>query len=221
MPSGFNSFQAPTNNLGYAVGGYGLILRYDDTTYVPVELISFEGRMENNTVILSWVTASELNNQGFYIEKSFDKENWFTISFMKGNGTTTELNHYSFVDKEIKSNTQFYRLKQVDYNGSYEYSKIIEINTDLLLSSFQLYQNYPNPFNPVTTITYIVPKKSFIKIILFDIKGEKLSELLNEEKDSGFYSVEINSKNLSSGVYFYIMTSSSGYYSVKKLTIIK
>ncbi len=221
VPTGFSGFAAVTNILAYAVGSSGLILRYTDTVYVPVELILFEGESKNNEILLSWITGSELNNYGYYIEKSFDQENWFTIGLVEGKGTTTEINYYSFVDKEINSNIQFYRLKQVDYIGSYEYSKIIEINTDLLLSSFQFYQNYPNPFNSSTIITYQIPVKSFINISVYDIKGEKIIELLNDEKEQGLYKIKYENKELPSGIYFIRMITSTGYSAVIKITLIK
>ena len=221
VPSGFSGFQAPTNNLGYAVGGTGLILRYDDTTYVPVELISFEGKTRNNKVVLYWATASELNNQGFYIEKSYDKIKWETIGFVNGNGTTTERNYYSFVDTNPANGKINYRLKQQDYDGSFKYSKVITIfytNTPL---SFELFQNYPNPFNPTTTIKYSIPKKDVVNISLYTILGDKIAELINEEKQPGVYRITLSANKLASGIYFYKMITGSGFASVKKLTIIK
>lgn len=127
VPSGLVSFTAPNDFLGYSVGNGGLVLRYDDTTYVPVELISFEGKLENNEVILFWETATEINNQGFYIEKSFNKINWETIGFINGKGTATETNSYSFVDRKIKDLKMDYRLKQVDYDGSFFTHKLSKL----------------------------------------------------------------------------------------------
>ncbi len=221
VPSTFIRFSAPLNYLGYAVGSLGLVLKYFDTTSVPVELISFEGRIENNKIILNWQTASELNNRGFEIEKSLDKKVWFNIGFVEGNGTTTESNYYSFIDDEIISGTQFYRLKQINIDGSFEYSEIIEINTDLTITTFQLFQNYPNPFNASTIINYQTPLKSLINISLYDIKGEKILELVNEEKDTGLYHTTLENLTLPSGIYFVSMITSKGYSNVKKLILIK
>ncbi|MDP3149199.1 MAG: YCF48-related protein [Ignavibacteria bacterium] len=221
VPSGLVSFYAPNNNLGYSVGSGGLILKYFDTTYVPVELILFEGKVENNKIVLFWGTATELNNQGFYIEKSFDKKNWFDIGFIEGKGTTVELSYYSFTDNEIASNVHFYRLKQVDYDGSYEYSKIIEISLTLKLSSFHLFQNYPNPYNSSTIITYQIPQKSFVNISLYDIKGEKIIELLNEEKEKGLFKTALENNQLTSGIYFVRMITSTGFSEITKITLIK
>ncbi|MCZ7611752.1 MAG: hypothetical protein M5U17_16540 [Ignavibacterium sp.] len=144
-----------------------------------------------------------MNNLGFEIQKSKDRNNWQLIGFVSGSGSTTELNSYSFIDNNIFGEKNYYRLKQIDYNGTYEYSNVIEIS--LSLNSFQLYQNFPNPFNPSTTFKYAVPQKSFIKIFLYDIKGEKIFDLINEEKEAGIYTFEFNSKNLSSGLQVFIL----------------
>jgi photosystem II stability/assembly factor-like uncharacterized protein len=216
---GLRKFHAPLNYLGYSVGNQGLIYKYIDSSYIPVELISFNGFFDNEKIILNWETASEINNSGFEIQKSKDKENWYSIGFVQGSGSSTEKNSYSFSDNSNHYEINYYRLKQTDYNGTYEYSNIIEVS--VRLNNFQLYQNYPNPFNPITTIKYAIAKKSFIKISLYDIKGEKIDDLINEEKEAGIYTFELNSKNLSSGVYLYRMSTSNGYNSTKKLIIIK
>ncbi|MFI5237501.1 MAG: YCF48-related protein, partial [Ignavibacteriales bacterium] len=147
VPGGLSSFYAPTNNLGFAAGSGGLILRYEDTTYVPVELISFEGRVVGHEIVLSWITASELNNLGFNIEKSSDNINWLTIGFVQGKGTTSEKNHYSFIDNEITSEIQYYRIKQIDFDGSFKYSQVVEVVIGIP-TEYSLSQNFPNPFNP-------------------------------------------------------------------------
>lgn len=221
VPSSFNKFSAPVDYLGYAIGSLGLVLKYLDTSYIPVELISFTGAVENHRIILLWQTSSELNNQGFHVEKSFDKEKWLSIGFVKGFGTTTNINNYSFIDSEITSGIQFYKLKQIDYDGSFEYSKIIEVNSDIAIPTFHLFQNYPNPFNSSTIINYQVPVKSLTNISVYDIKGEKILELVNDEKEKGLYKTELSNNKLPSGVYFARMMTSTGYRAIIKLTLIK
>ena len=221
VPVGLVSFNAPTNNVGFFVGNLGLILRYDDTAYVPVELTSFTAKVEGNNILLNWSTSSELNNRGFQIEKSFDKKNWFNLGFVEGNGTTTNLNYYSFIDNEINPIFQFYRLKQIDYDASFKYSGIIEVNSNLNILSFHLFQNYPNPFNSSTIIHYQVQEESFINISVYDIKGEKVIELVNDKKEKGSYKIELNNNRLPSGVYFIRMITSTGYSAVIKITQIK
>jgi len=216
---GLRKFHAPLDYLGYSVGNQGLVYKYIDSSYIPVELLYFTGFYDNEKVTLEWETATEINNSGFELQKSKDKENWQSIGFVRGSGSSTEHNNYKCIDNASLNEKNYYRLKQIDFNGSYEYSDIIAVSVPL--SNFKLYQNFPNPFNPITTIKYVVPHKSIVRISLYDIKGEKIVDLINEEKESGIYSIEFNSKILSSGVYLYRMTSSDGYNLSKKLIILK
>ena len=219
IPFSLNSFNALTDNLGYAVGGLGLVLRYDDTSYVSVELISFEGTFEEGKIILTWQTASELNNSGFQIEKSFNNTNWFILGFVNGSGTTTNINHYSFFDNEIISDIQYYRLKQIDYDGTYEYSDVIEVEIGTP-SDYFLSQNYPNPFNPSTKIKYSIKANGLVQLSVYDILGKEVANLVNENKEAGYYSVDYNASHLPSGVYFYSMQSGE-FVSSKKMLLIK
>jgi photosystem II stability/assembly factor-like uncharacterized protein len=218
---GLRKLHSPSNHIGYSIGNIGIIYKYSDTALIPVELISLEGKVENNKIILTWQTASELNNMEFQVEKSFNKETWFTIAFVKGKKTTTEINNYSFIENEFPSDIQYYRLKLIDYNGSYEYSEVIEVNYHLEISSFQLFQNYPNPFNSTTIINYQVAEQCLINISIYDIKGEKILELVNEEKDKGLYKTVLTNNKLPSGIFLIRMITSTNYSSIKKLTIIK
>jgi photosystem II stability/assembly factor-like uncharacterized protein len=219
VPSGFNGFNAITDFLGFAVGGLGLILRYNDTSFVPVELSSFECKFENGLIKLYWVTASEMNNYGFTIQKSFNKEIWFDIGFVAGRGTNTEINYYSFEYNEPHSGNQYYRLKQQDYDGSFMYSSIIEI--EILIGDFFLSQCFPNPANPSTTITFSIPIKTNLKINLYSVSGEIVREIINEERERGVYKINLNLSDLPSGVYFYRMITDNGFSNVKKMILIK
>ncbi|MEP0862632.1 MAG: T9SS type A sorting domain-containing protein, partial [Ignavibacterium sp.] len=222
VPTGLVSFSAPNDKLGYFVGNLGLILRYDDTTYVPVELTSFAANVNGNNIILNWSTASELNNKGFEIERSTNKTEWEIIDFIEGNGTTTEISNYTFTDNLYENNSQklFYRLKQIDFDGTFEYSNILEVEVGTP-SEFFLSQNYPNPFNPETKIDYRISEETFVNISLYDVTGRKIKELFNEKKQPGYYTIKLKGGELSSGIYFYRLTTTSGYTAVKKLTIIK
>jgi photosystem II stability/assembly factor-like uncharacterized protein len=219
VPSGFNRFQAPREWIGYAIDRAGLILKYEDTSYVPIELISFEGKFEINKIILNWQTATELNNEGFVIQKSIDMENWNNIGFVEGKGTSSEQNNYSFEDINVNSEKNYYRLKQIDFSGEVEYSKLIEVSVPLY--SFYLYQNFPNPFNSSTIIKYIVQEKTVVKLNLYSINGELVKEILKEEKEKGIYNLIINLNDLATGVYFYRVTTDKGYSNVKKLILLK
>ena len=109
---------------------------------LPVELTSFTAQAENQKVILKWTTATELNNNGFEIQRKVAESDFATIGFVRGEGTTTNQREYSYIDKDLVDGKYFYRLKQVDYNGSYEYSNVIEVDVRSL-NEYALEQNYP------------------------------------------------------------------------------
>lgn len=183
---------------------------------VPVELFSFNASLHNNIVSLNWSTASETNNMGFEIERTSSlinnngkKEEWKIIAFIPGNGTTTEINNYTFND-EINSlisiDNIYYRLKQIDLDGSFVYTNTVEVN--ILPFEFALQQNYPNPFNPSTKISYKFPANGRVTLKIYDLIGNEIVTLVDEQKEAGFYEVDFNASLLSSGVYFYTLTTS-------------
>ncbi|QQS35944.1 MAG: T9SS type A sorting domain-containing protein [Ignavibacteriales bacterium] len=225
---GLRKLHSPINHIGYSVGYTGLVYRCIDTTIVPVDLSSFFAEINNNTITLEWSTATETNNQGFEILKSNDKQSWKTIVFVEGHGTTTETHSYYFTDKDILSEKVKYRLKQIDYDGTFTYSKIIEVNADLTSTEFVLHQNYPNPFNPTTKIKFTIPavetrhasSPNAVHLKVFDILGNEIATLVNETKPAGTYEVEFNAEGLSSGVYFYRLRAGS-FISTKKLLLLK
>lgn len=217
--TGFSDLHAPYNYSCIPVGTIGLILNYTDTTIVPVELINFNGEVNGLKVHLNWQTITEKNNRGFEVQRSIDKKDWQEIGFIQGEGTSTEKKNYFFEDNNIQKQFYYYRLKQIDYDGSYVYSNIIEVK--ISLNNFELLQNYPNPANPATIIKYVVPVESFIELSLFNINGEKVVELFRGVKQSGIYLTEIDIRNLASGIYFYTLRSSTGFFQTKKLLIVK
>ena len=190
------------------------------TPIVPVELVSFNYNLDNGSVMLNWITATEMNNRGFEILR-FEQTNndWTAIGFVPGFGTTTEPKSYSFVDENISSGFYSYRLKQVDFNGQYEYSDIIEVEV-LSPNKFSLEQNYPNPFNPITKIKYAIASRQFVQLKVYDVLGNEIATLVNEELPAGEYEVEFSSgiRNLVSGVYFYKLNA--GLFSETKKMIL-
>ncbi len=192
----------------------------DPENLLPVELNSFGGVYYNNSIKLDWQTATEINNYGFEIEKSNNLANWQKIGFVNGNGNSNTINTYSFVDNSPSIGSNFYRLKQIDTDGKFTYSKTISVESTISPNEFVLFQNYPNPFNPTTTIKYYVPNKSKISLIVSNVLGEKISTLVNEEKESGYYSTNFNAVNLASGVYYYTLNG-EGFSKTQKMIILK
>lgn len=186
---------------------------------IPVELTSFTAQSQDKTVILNWVTATELNNSGFEIQRKVVEGDFATVGFVKGEGTTTHQKEYSYVDKNLTEGKYFYRLKQLDFSGVSEYSNTIEVDIRSL-DDFTLEQNYPNPFNPTTTIGYALQEKSNIKLTLMNAIGEKIAILVNEEQDKGYHKVELNGKDLSSGVYFYHIKAEN-FSQIKKMILMR
>lgn len=186
---------------------------------IPVEFTSFRASVGDNGVELTWTTATELNNVGFDIERrAADATRFDKIGFVKGQGTTTNVSSYTFVDKDAAGKL-YYRLKQVDQNGSFDFSKTIEVDATKLVK-FELSQNYPNPFNPTTTITYSIPQNIFVTLKIYNILGSEVAELVNGQVDAGIHKVNFNAYNFNSGVYFY--TIKAGNFSeTKKLTLMK
>jgi ligand-binding sensor domain-containing protein len=194
---------------------------------IPVELISLNIEKIQSSVSISWSTSTETNNKGFEIERirtnDFNEHRnqlWASIGFVEGRGTTSELQGYLYIDKNLQAGKYSYRIKQIDYDGSYKYFSINESIEIGLPEVFSLQQNYPNPFNPVTTITYQIPIEGLVTLKIYDILGKELTTLLNEEKQAGKYSIEFNASRLSSGVYLYELRSNE-YKSTKKLLLMK
>ena len=189
---------------------------------VPVELVSFNYSINGSDVVLKWITSTELNNAGFHVEKQKSNDNknegWQSIGFVEGAGTSSEMNSYSFVDKISTEGKLYYRFKQIDFNGNFKYSPIIEIfNTPI---EFNLAQNFPNPFNPATKIKYAIGSNQFVSLKVYDVLGNEVVTLVNEEKPSGNYEVEFDASRFSSGVYFYTLKSSDFSLS-KKMILMK
>ena len=188
----------------------------------PVELESFSCKLNDNRVNLIWNTATEVNNYGFYIERSssLPGTNWETIGFVTGNGNSNSPKFYEYTDKDIKrSDTYNYRLKQTDNDGTFEYSKVVSVDVSMP-GGYYLSQNYPNPFNPETKIDFTIPEKQMITLRVYNTLGEQVAELLNEEKDAGNYSVSFDASNLPSGIYFYRLVTQGAVLN-KKMTLLR
>lgn len=197
-----------------------------DMGSLPVRLQSLSGAVSGRNANISWVTNSETNNSGFEVQRaSIDQNgtagNYQSIGFVKGSGTTTELKSYTFTDKNLNTGKYKYILKQTDYNGNSEYFELENIIEIGIPNKINLSQNFPNPFNPVTKINFEIPADSKLTLAVYDITGKEITKLVNNVfKSAGFHSVDFNGSNLSSGVYFYKLTTDN-FTSVKRMTLIK
>lgn len=195
---------------------------------VPVELASFTATALENSVELNWITSSELNNSGFEIQRKTlgDNSQWTKIGFVDGNGTTTEPIAYSFIDKNPVRGINLYRLKQIDFDGSYKIFNSVAVNFNPPIE-FVLEQNYPNPFNPTTKIRYSIPditpkeaKNLFVSLKVYDILGNEVATMVEEEKPAGQYVVEFSGADLPSGIYLYRLKADT-FSETKKLILMK
>jgi len=209
------------NNIqGWVTGQNGTIL----TTLnggIPVELVSFLAEQFEDGIKLSWITATGLNNRGFDVERKLNNE-WELIGFVEGSGTSTETQYYNFSDDITQINSirkVFYRLKQLDFDGAFEYLEEVEVSLDKPLD-YSLQQNYPNPFNPSTKIKFHIAEDSYVRLEIFDMLGNEVTTLIAEELPIGRYDVEFDASDLSSGTYFYKL-SSNEFQEVKKMILLK
>ncbi len=211
---------------------------FQTTTPLPVELENFTADVNKDNVILNWETATEVNNSGFEIQRSPSPAlpkgkgeelplpleggqgvGWVKVGFVQGAGNSTTTRKYSFVDVNPSGGTYFsYRIKQIDFNGSYKYSNVI--NVKIMPAVYALSQNYPNPFNPVTTIKYSLPERSKVVLNVYDLTGSEVASLVNKIETAGLYSVEFNASGFASGVYFYRLTVNNNSI-IKKMILLK
>ncbi|HSL87818.1 MAG TPA: T9SS type A sorting domain-containing protein [Ignavibacteriaceae bacterium] len=193
---------------------------------IPVELTSFTASIINGSVNLNWQTATEVNNSGFVIERSVISNpsgmrnlNWEDIGFVNGFGTTTSSKQYSFTDNSPLAGNLYYRLKQMDFDGSFTYSNVIEIDIKTP-AKYSLEQNYPNPFNPSTVIRYQLSVNSYVTLKVYDVLGNEVAVLVDEFREAGRFEITFDASNLASGMYLYRLQSGN-YIETKKMVIIK
>lgn len=193
---------------------------------LPVELASFSANVSVGLVELNWMTATELNNRAFEVERKAT-DDWMKIGEVAGNGTTTSPNYYSFEDRTLLNGKVSYRLKQVDHDGSFTYSNPIAvvINANTVEGEgnptvYSLDQNYPNPFNPSTVIRFAIPVAGEVSLSVYNTLGQKVAQLLNSTMPAGFHQVEFNAKDFPSGLYMYEVKSGE-FTSTKKMLLLK
>lgn len=182
---------------------------------VPVEFVSFSASAQNGKVDLAWQTASETNNKGFEVERSLDNKNFTSVGYVGGRGTTTQTSVYNFSDKFDVNGTVYYRLKQIDFDGTTAFSNTIEVESNLI-TGFEMFQNYPNPFNPSTTIKFTVAESGVASLKVFNVTGEQVANLFNQTVEKGtVYTVNFDASKLNSGVYFAQLSQGSNVKNIK------
>ena len=211
------------------------VLEFTASSALPVELISFTGSANGSSVTLNWQTATEVNNYGFNVERALMvRQNspqaqlgmtWEKIAFVQGHGNSNSPKEYSFTENlalahNLNLNRVQYRLKQIDFNGVFEYSPIVEVNVEAP-SQLKLAQNYPNPFNPETTINFQIPFASHVTLKIYDVLGREGASLVDEFKQAGTYVKTLHATSLPSGVYFYKLQTANGFSETKKLILLK
>ncbi|MBP9095757.1 MAG: T9SS type A sorting domain-containing protein [Ignavibacteria bacterium] len=194
---------------------------------LPVELAGFTSAISKNEVTLQWETTMEQNNSGFQVQRmktasSGTTEQWKDVTFVSGKGNSNETNEYATHDRNLNSGEYKYRLKQIDYNGNYHYYELEHSVTVEKPKSYRLAQNYPNPFNPSTTICFDLPNDGKVGVMIYDITGRVISQLMNEYKEAGYYAVDFNASNFASGIYYYsIVAGENKFIATKKMVLIK
>jgi len=199
------------------------------------QFVYFEGTAHEKSIHLKWAATNEINNYGFSVQKSVDLNEWTEINFINSQGTIADTNYYALIDSPITvSGTYHYRLKQIDFDGSYRFSNVVPV--DIIVVSindfhstdkgFLLYQNYPNPFNPATKIKYSIPSNLSslasrpVSLKVYDMLGNEVATLVNDEKAPGQYEIEWNAVGLASGIYIYQLQIGS-FINSRKMLLLK
>ncbi len=197
---------------------------YQGTNPLPAELSFFSAIIWDNAVKLNWRTETEVSNYGFDVERLQDYnieklQDWEKIGFIEGHGNSNSPKDYSFLDQNVSGGKYSYRLKQIDTDGNFEYSKIIEVDLGSP-GKFELSQNYPNPFNPLTTIKFSIPQPGNVKLTVYNLLGEEITELVSEFKEAGVHTINFNASDFNSGVFIYKLEANS-FVLARKMTLIK
>ncbi len=204
---------------------------------LPIQLASLTGTLAGRSVIIRWLTITETNNLGFYVERQSEGSIlWTTVSgLIQGAGTTLAQHQYAFTDTAVTSGTYYYRIRQVDLTGTQSYSQPVKIVVTGVLSvkdkvtpiEFSLEQNYPNPFNPTTKINYALPVASSVRLVVYNLLGQVVSTLADGVQDAGYKTVQWNAGSVASGLYIYRIEATStsdpgkSFLQVRKMILMK
>ncbi|MAT40647.1 MAG: hypothetical protein CL946_13700 [Ectothiorhodospiraceae bacterium] len=191
----------------------------------PVELATFRANRAEDRIFLEWITVSEINNHGFEVQRSFNAgDTWEAIGFVQGHGTTRSQQQYTFSDPLTDTHhslgSVYYRLKQIDFDGDYQYSPVLNVAISTVPTAIALHQNYPNPFRERTSIGYQQQEPGFVTLTLYDALGKKVETLVNEYKSSGVHQVEFSTGSLPAGTYHYQLNA-NGSVQQRQMSIVR
>ncbi len=217
-------FNGVTSVLKHIVGSESDYPQQISAYTLPVELVTFASQVEKgllyDNVLLSWKTLGESNNFGFAVERSFDGTRFEEIGFIAGAGSTNTARHYEYKDDQItQPGIYSYRLKQIDNDGTFTYSRVEEITLNTP-EHYELLQNYPNPFNPETTIAFKLKEDTRVNITIFNVLGREVETLVDKKMKAGTHQIVFNAGTLPSGMYFYHMKTGD-FNHVRKMVLIK
>lgn len=222
-PSSNYAYHVVDTTTVFAAFGSGLFKLFSPW-FIPVELTSFTGKVVGDKIVLNWRTSTETNNRGFDIESSSDNKVFDKVGFVPGYGTTTESHSYSFSLNVNKSDKQYFRLRQIDFDGTSDYSNVVEVVSPTPFN-YSISQNYPNPFNPSTKISFALPVDAKVKVSIYNALGQKITDLTDQQYSAGRYDLNFKAGNISSGLYFYIIEAKgndgSSFVNTKKMILLK
>jgi hypothetical protein len=204
---------------------------------LPVTLSHFNAHMQDSGILIEWITASELNNASWIIEKkpedkfitapsssdpnlSDTDDGYRELIRIEGYGNTSASSNYQYLDTDVSPDTYYrYRLADISYSGkkTYHYSVLAAYKTPV---SYRLDQNYPNPFNPTTMISYQLPKTSEVKLSVYNLSGQKMATLVSQIQQAGYHQVEWDAGGLASGIYYFLIKAGE-FKQVKKMVLLR
>lgn len=171
---------------------------------LPVQMASVTVTANRLNATINWVTATEIDNYGFEIERRLiNTLDWTTAGFVAGKGNSNSPTDYTFTDAGLAAGKYAYRIKQVNRDGSSEYFAAGEVEVGAAEKRLTLEKNYPNPFNPSTSIEFTVPTDGGVTLKVYNLIGEEVATLFKGEATAGtIYKSTFNASELPSGLYF-------------------
>jgi predicted outer membrane repeat protein len=242
-----STYDSGSDRLTATITSFSEFMIGSNNNTLPAQMSSFTATANRLNAELKWRTETEVDNYGFEIERRFigssgDRDNgasaqrgdeeinqltthqltsWSRIGFVKGSGTSTSPKEYSYPDRRLPSGRYAYRIKQIDNSGAFRYTEAVEVEVGLAPRVFTLSQNYPNPFNPTTTIEFTLPEDGRVKMRVYNMLGEEVTTLVDEERKAGVYQQALfDASRLATGVYF-SRIEFNGKQLIKKMMLLK